>query len=167
MTSFFLSVALEDSVPRLTTLSTFAGWSHGSSHNFGNFTMGHTCTLHGCFLGVTAHNARFLLPSLTLRAPRPGQRGASRPLVSVYSTVQVVASISCGRSIALTSGMGGERSPISKYTVGTVASMGPGLVRLHLIGFEKITDQSFAAVISKHSSLENLSLRYQSSLEFV
>jgi hypothetical protein len=45
--------------------------------------------------------------------------------------------------------------------------MGPGLVRLHLIGFEKITDQSFAAVISKHSSLEDLSLRYESSLKFV
>jgi hypothetical protein len=63
--------------------------------------------------------------------------------------------------------MGGERSPISKYTVGAVASVGPGLVRLHLIGFEKITDQSFAAVISKHHSLEDLSLRYQSSLNFV
>ena len=64
--------------------------------------------------------------------------------------------------------MGGERSPISKYTVGAVASVGPGLVRLHLFGFEKITDQSFAAVIAKHSSLEDLSLRYQScSLEFV
>lgn len=63
-----------------------------------------------------------------------------------------------GRSITLTNGVGGERSPISRYTVGAVASMGPGLVRLHLIGFEKITDQSFAAVISKHSSLEDLSL---------
>jgi len=54
--------------------------------------------------------------------------------------------------------MGGERSPISKYTVGAVASMGPGLVRLHLIGFDKMTDQSFAAVISRHCSLEDLSL---------
>jgi hypothetical protein len=45
--------------------------------------------------------------------------------------------------------------------------MGPGLVRLCLIGFEKITDQSFAAVISKHSSLEDLSLRYESSLKSV
>jgi hypothetical protein len=56
--------------------------------------------------------------------------------------------------------MGGERSPISKYTVGAVASMGPGLVRLHLIGFDKMTDQSFAAVISCHPSLEDLSLWY-------
>ncbi|KAH9004405.1 hypothetical protein EDB86DRAFT_3072718 [Lactarius hatsudake] len=63
-----------------------------------------------------------------------------------------------GRSITLTSGVGGERSPISKYTVGVVASMGPGLVRLHLIGFDKMTDQSFAAVISKHPSLEDISL---------
>ncbi|KAH9064176.1 hypothetical protein EDB87DRAFT_1599655 [Lactarius vividus] len=63
-----------------------------------------------------------------------------------------------GRSITLTSGVGGERSPISKYTVGAVASMGPGLVRLHLIGFDKMTDQSFAAVISKHPSLEDISL---------
>ncbi|KAI9445156.1 RNI-like protein [Lactarius indigo] len=63
-----------------------------------------------------------------------------------------------GRSITLTSGVGGERSPISKYTVGAVASMGPGLVRLHLTGFDKMTDQSFAAVISKHPSLEDLSL---------
>ncbi|KAI9460835.1 hypothetical protein BJY52DRAFT_1185679 [Lactarius psammicola] len=63
-----------------------------------------------------------------------------------------------GRSVTLTSGVGGERSPISKYTVGAVASMGPGLVRLHLTGFDKMTDQSFAAVISKHSSLEDLSL---------
>ncbi|KAH8988818.1 RNI-like protein, partial [Lactarius akahatsu] len=63
-----------------------------------------------------------------------------------------------GRSISLTSGVGGERSPISKYTVGVVASMGPGLVRLHLIGFDKMTDQSFAAVISKHPSLEDISL---------
>ncbi|KAH9025850.1 hypothetical protein EDB85DRAFT_1981342 [Lactarius pseudohatsudake] len=63
-----------------------------------------------------------------------------------------------GRSITLTSGVGGERSPISKYTVGAVASMGPGLVRLHLIGFDKMTDQSFAAVISKHPTLEDISL---------
>lgn len=56
--------------------------------------------------------------------------------------------------------MGGERSPVSKYTVGAVASMGPGLVRLHLIGFDKMTDQSFAAVISCHPSLEDLSLWY-------
>ncbi|KAH9082037.1 hypothetical protein EDB83DRAFT_2512840 [Lactarius deliciosus] len=63
-----------------------------------------------------------------------------------------------GRSISLTSGVGGERSPISKYTVGVVASMGPGLVRLHLTGFDKMTDQSFAAVISKHPSLEDISL---------
>jgi len=56
--------------------------------------------------------------------------------------------------------MGGERSPISKYTIGAVASMGPGLVRLHLIGFDKMTDQSFAAVISRHPSLEDLSLWY-------
>jgi len=63
-----------------------------------------------------------------------------------------------GHSITLTSGTGGERSPISKYTVGAVASMGPGLVRLHLIGFDKMTDHSFAAVISRHPSLEDLSL---------
>jgi len=63
-----------------------------------------------------------------------------------------------GHSIALTSGTGGERSPISKYTVGAVASMGPGLVRLHLTGFDKMTDHSFAAVISRHISLEDLSL---------
>ena len=63
-----------------------------------------------------------------------------------------------GQSITLTSGMGGDRSPISKYTVGAVASMGPGLVRLHLVGFDKMTDQSFAAVISRHPSLEDLSL---------
>jgi len=56
--------------------------------------------------------------------------------------------------------MGGERSPISKYTVGAVRSMGPGLVRLHLIGFDKITDQSFAVEISRHPSLEDLSLWY-------
>jgi len=62
--------------------------------------------------------------------------------------------------------MGGERSPISKYTVGAVASMASSLVRLHLIGFDKMTDQSFAAVISKHSSLEDLSLWYRGSLEF-
>ena len=72
-----------------------------------------------------------------------------------------------GRSITLTSGVGGERSPISKYTVGAVASMESSLVRLHLIGFDKMTDQSFAAVISKHSSLEDLSLWYRSSLDFV
>ncbi|KAI0001984.1 hypothetical protein BJV77DRAFT_970588 [Russula vinacea] len=64
-----------------------------------------------------------------------------------------------GDSVTLTSGMGGERSPIRKYTVGAVASMGPGLVRLHLIGFDKMTDTSFAAVISRHPSLEDLSLR--------
>ncbi|KAH9968925.1 hypothetical protein BC827DRAFT_1121860 [Russula dissimulans] len=63
-----------------------------------------------------------------------------------------------GHSITLTSGTGSERSPISKYTVGAVASMGPGLVRLHLIGFDKMTDHSFAAVISCHPSLEDLSL---------
>ncbi|KAF8507065.1 hypothetical protein F5888DRAFT_1647422 [Russula emetica] len=63
-----------------------------------------------------------------------------------------------GQSVSLTSGMGGERSPISKYTVGAVASMGPGLVRLHLFGFDKMTDQSFAAVISRHPSLQDLSL---------
>ncbi len=63
-----------------------------------------------------------------------------------------------GRSITLTSGIGGERSPISKYTVGAVASMGPGLVRLHLVGFDNMTDQSFAAVISRHPSLQDLSL---------
>ncbi|KAI9455849.1 hypothetical protein F5148DRAFT_1324597 [Russula earlei] len=63
-----------------------------------------------------------------------------------------------GHSVTLTSGMGGERSPISKYTVGAVASMGPGLVRLHLIGFDKMTDQSFAAVVSRHPSLEDLSV---------
>ncbi|KAH9982511.1 hypothetical protein BGW80DRAFT_1555627 [Lactifluus volemus] len=61
-------------------------------------------------------------------------------------------------SVTLTSGMGNERSPISKYTVGAIATMGPGLVRLHLIGFDKMTDQSFAAVISRHPTLENLSL---------
>ena len=66
-----------------------------------------------------------------------------------------------GHSITLTSEMGGERSPISKYTVGAVATMGPGLVRLHLIGFDKMTDQSFAAVISHHPSLEDISLRYR------
>ena len=65
-----------------------------------------------------------------------------------------------GHSIDLTSGMGGERSPISKYTVGAVASMGPGLVRLRLIGFDKVTDKSFAEVISRHPSLEDLSLWY-------
>jgi hypothetical protein len=64
-----------------------------------------------------------------------------------------------GDSVTLTSGMGGERSPIRKYTVSAVASMGPGLVRLHLIGFDKMTDKSFAAVISRHLSLEDLSLR--------
>jgi hypothetical protein len=54
-------------------------------------------------------------------------------MVSIYSTVQIVATnFLRSRSITLTCGMGGERSPISKYTV------------LHLIGFEKITDQSFA-----------------------
>jgi hypothetical protein len=63
-------------------------------------------------------------------------------------------------SVTLTSGMGNERSPISKYTVGAIATMGPGLVRLHLIGFDKMTDQSFAAVISRHPTLENLSLWY-------
>ncbi|KAI0257514.1 hypothetical protein BJV78DRAFT_1116630 [Lactifluus subvellereus] len=63
-----------------------------------------------------------------------------------------------GDSVTLTSGMGGERSPVSKYTIGAVATMGSGLVRLHLIGFDKMTDQSFAAVISRHPSLEDLSL---------
>jgi hypothetical protein len=63
-----------------------------------------------------------------------------------------------GHSVALTSGMGGERSPISKYTVGAVASMGSSLVRLHLTGFDKMTDKSFAAVISRLPSLQDLSL---------
>lgn len=63
-----------------------------------------------------------------------------------------------GNSVTLTSGTGGDRSPISKYTVGAVASMGPGLVRLHLVGFDKMADQSFAAVISRHPSLQDLSL---------
>ncbi|KAI0307845.1 hypothetical protein B0F90DRAFT_1677748 [Multifurca ochricompacta] len=63
-----------------------------------------------------------------------------------------------GHSVTLTSGMGGVRSPVSKYTVGALATMGPGLVRLHLTGFDKMTDQSFAAIISCHPSLEDLSL---------
>jgi hypothetical protein len=66
-----------------------------------------------------------------------------------------------GHSVNLTSGVGSERSPISKYTVGAIATMGPGLVRLHLIGFENITDQSFAAVISRHPTLEDISLWYR------
>ena len=65
-----------------------------------------------------------------------------------------------GHSVTLTNGMGSERSPVSKYTVGAIATVGPGLVRLHLIGFDNMTDRSFAAVISRLPTLEDLSLWY-------
>jgi hypothetical protein len=105
-------------------------------------------------------DAQLVLPRPT--DPRSRQRGAHRrssecKLCDISSGYKYFLR---GHSVSLTSGVGGERSPVSKYTVGAVASMGPGLVRLHLVEFDKMTDQSFAAVISRHPALEDLSLRY-------
>ncbi|KAI0274686.1 hypothetical protein BC834DRAFT_849205 [Gloeopeniophorella convolvens] len=63
-----------------------------------------------------------------------------------------------GTALALSSGMGGERAPVSKYTVGRLVAMGPALVRLRLLGFDRMTDQSFAAVAGRLPALEDVSL---------
>ncbi|KAI0067707.1 RNI-like protein [Artomyces pyxidatus] len=62
-----------------------------------------------------------------------------------------------GNSVTLNSDMGGIH-PVNKFTVGAIASMGTSLVELHLSGFDKILDQSFAAIIKRLPSIEVLYL---------
>ncbi|TFY56405.1 hypothetical protein EVG20_g8934 [Dentipellis fragilis] len=63
-----------------------------------------------------------------------------------------------GTSITLVSDLGGER-PVSKFTVGAVVDVAKNVTSLQLIGFDKIMDQSLAAVISRFPLLRLLNLR--------
>lgn len=61
--------------------------------------------------------------------------------------------------MSLSNELGGER-PVNKYIFSSIAALGSSLVRLELVGFDNIPDQTFGALLKRLPSLQNLNLRY-------